>query len=170
MWFEMRREEMGFIGRASVVHTAEARVAAPRSAVFGAFVDPASWPSWFPSVRAVAYQTCAPYGVGTIRMAHVGITRWVEEIVAWDAERRWAWTVLRATVPLAMAQIESFEFADDGDGTRVRWTLALEPRLLTRFGLPFMGRTITRLLVRAAQNLEAHLRTGGIPVARATGS
>jgi carbon monoxide dehydrogenase subunit G len=169
MWFEMRREDMGFVGRAPVVHTAEARVAASRAAVFAAFVDPGSWPGWFPGVRAASYQTRAPYGVGTVRMAHVGITRWVEEIVAWDDGRRWAWTVLRATVPLAMAQIESFEFADDGDGTRVRWTIALEPRLLTRFGLPFMGRTLTRLLARAGRNLEEHLRTG-TPSVRATGS
>jgi uncharacterized protein YndB with AHSA1/START domain len=170
MWFEMRREDMGFVGRAPVVRTAEARLTAPRATVFRAFVDPASWPRWFPGVRAATYQTGLPYGVGTIRMAHVGVTHWVEEMVAWDDDRRWAWTVLRATVPLAMAQIESFEFTDDGTGTHVRWTLALEPRTLTRLGLPFMGRTMTSLLARAARNLDAHIRTVEVLAARAAAS
>lgn len=159
MWFEMRREDMGFAGRAPAVRTVEARLAVPRAEVFRAFTDAASWPAWFPGVRAASYGGPAPHGVGTIRQAHVGMTRWVEEIVAWDDGRRWAWTVLRATVPLAAAQIEAFEFADDGDGTCIRWTLALAPRLPARLGMPFMERTIARLLERAARNLEARLRT-----------
>jgi carbon monoxide dehydrogenase subunit G len=158
MWFEMRRENMEFVGRAPLVHGAEARLAAPRAEVFRALVDPAGWPGWFPGVRAVSYRTRAPYGVGTVRLADVGRTQWVEEIIAWDVDRRWAWTVVRASVPLATAQVECFELADDGDGTRIRWTLALEPRLIARLGAPFMGRTIARLLTRAMRNLDGRLR------------
>ena len=157
MWFAMRREDMGFVARAPLVHVAEAPVAAPRAELFRALVDPGGWPAWFPGVRTVTYETRAPHGVGTVRVADVGRTRWVEEIIAWDVDRRWAWTVVRASVPLATAQVESFELADDGDGTRIRWTLALEPRLIARLGAPFMGRTVSRLLARAMRNLEARL-------------
>jgi outer membrane protein TolC len=38
MWFEMRREDLEFLGRAPVVHAAEARVAAARAEVFAALV------------------------------------------------------------------------------------------------------------------------------------
>ena len=158
MWFAMRREDMGFVGRAPVVHAAEARLAASRANVFRALVDPATWPEWFPGVRAASYETRAPYGVGTVRVADVGGTRWVEEIIAWDVDRRWAWTVVRASVPLATAQVESFELADNGDGTRIRWTLALEPRLIARLGAPFMSGSISRLLARAMRNLEGLIR------------
>jgi carbon monoxide dehydrogenase subunit G len=158
MWFEMRREDLGFVGRAPLVHAAEARVGASRADVFRALVDPGGWPDWFPGVRAASYQTRPPYEVGTVRVADVRRTRWVEEIIAWDVDRRWAWTVVRASVPLARAQVESFELTDDGGGTRIRWTLALEPRLIARLGAPFMARTISRLLARAMRNLEARLR------------
>ena len=78
MWFDMRKESLGFVERAPVVHVAEAEVAARRPAVFGAFADPRGWKHWFPSVRDAWYASPPPYGVGTIREANVGGTRWVD--------------------------------------------------------------------------------------------
>lgn len=158
MWFDMRKEDLGFIGRAPVLHLSEGTVPAPRRRVFAAFTDPQSWPHWFPNVRAASYAGAPPYGVGTIRQAHVGSTHWVEEIVAWEDDAHWAWTVTRASVPFARAQVEAFEFSDVGDATRVRWTLALEPRLLARLGAPFAPRVIKRLFGRAMQNLSAYVQ------------
>ena len=158
MWFDMRKEALRFLERAPVVHLAEGTVTSPRARVFAAFTDPESWPHWFPNVRTVSYAGAPPYGVGTIRRAHVGSTYWVEEIVAWETDVRWAWTVTRASVPFARAQVEAFEFSDAGDATRVRWTLALEPRLLARLGAPFAPRVINRLLGRAMQNLNAYVQ------------
>jgi len=156
MWFEMRREDLGFVGRAPLVRVSEAALSAPRAAVFAALVDENGWDRWFPNVRAVAYRSAPPHGVGSIREANVAGTTWVEEILAWDGTR-WGWTVLRATVPLASALVETFEVADAGSGTRVRWTFAIEPRLLARLGAPFAGRTLQRVLERAMQNLDVYL-------------
>jgi uncharacterized protein YndB with AHSA1/START domain len=159
MWFVLRREEMGFIDRAPHVHVAEAVLAAPRGRVFSAFADPVGWPAWFPNVQAAAYLTPPPYGVGTIREARVSGTRWVEEMIAWDEGTRWAWTVLRASVPFAKAQVECFEFADaSGSGTRVRWTLALDPRLVARLGSRVAPAALRRILRRAAATLDARLQ------------
>jgi polyketide cyclase/dehydrase/lipid transport protein len=155
MWFAMRKEDLEFIERAPVVHVADTIVRAPRDAVFATLADASGWPRWFPNVRAAAYTSPPPHGVGTIREADVRGTRWVEEMIAWDVGTRWAWTVVRATVPFATAQVESFALDDADGGTRVRWTLALEPRLLGRLGAPFTGRAMTRLLRRAMTNLEA---------------
>jgi len=100
IWFELRRENLAFLGRAPVVHVAEADVAASRPA---------------------------------------------------------AWTVTRASVPLATAQVEAFELTETGDGTHVRWTLALEPRLLGRVSAPLAARTIPRLFRRAMDNLGTYV-------------
>jgi hypothetical protein len=67
-------------------------------------------------------------------------------------------------VPFAQAQVESFEFVEAAAQTRVRWTLALEPRLLTRFGAPLAGRMISRLLRHAMENLAAYLERNGASV------
>jgi uncharacterized protein YndB with AHSA1/START domain len=157
MWFPMRQEDLTFVERAPVVHVADAVLRAPRDAVFAALADAGGWPRWFPNVRAATYTSPPPHGVGSIREADVRGTRWVEAMIAWDVGARWAWTVLGASVPLATAQVESFELDDAGGGTRVRWTLALEPRLLARLGAPFAERTITTLFHRAMTNLEAVL-------------
>jgi uncharacterized protein YndB with AHSA1/START domain len=157
MWFPMRAEDLGFVERAPVVRVVEAELRTPPAAVFTALVDPSGWPHWFPGVRRATYTTPPPHGVGTIREADVGGTGWTERIVAWDAPRLWAWTVLQATVPFASAQVESFALEPTATGTRVRWTLALEPRLLARLGDPLAARTMRRLFLRAAANLDARL-------------
>lgn len=166
MWFEMRKEDLGFRDRAPVVHVAEAEVPAARVVVFMALVEPASWKHWFPNVRDVSYATPAPHGVGTVREANFSGTHWIEEMIAWDEPARWAWTVTRASVPFAKAQVESFELTEATGGTRVRWTLALEPRLLARLGSPLAARTIPRLFQRAMENLGAYLNrvpAGALP-------
>jgi carbon monoxide dehydrogenase subunit G len=168
MWWEMRRENLAFVDRAPIVRVSEAEVAGPRQAVFAALVDAHGWEEWFPSVREIAYVGPPPYGVGTIRRANVGGTWWIEEMIAWDEGRRWGWTVTRASVPFATALVETFELFDAGEKTRMRWTFALEPRLLGRLGAPFLGRSLRRVLGRATENLGAYLlRASAAPSAGA---
>src|SRR5262249_58341941 len=83
VWFEMRKESLGFLDRAPVVHVAEAVIAAPRKAGFGAIAEPRGRKHWFPGLREASYATPPPHGVGTIREANVGGTRWVEEMIDW---------------------------------------------------------------------------------------
>src|SRR5262249_12548465 len=124
---------------------------------FGAIAEPRGWEDWFPGVRAASYTTPPPFGVGTIRESDVRGTRWEEELIAWEEPTRWAWTVLRASVPFAQAQVELFEFLEAAHGTSVRWTLALEPRLLARLSAPLTGRMTSRLLRQAMANLATRL-------------
>ena len=156
-WFELRREDLFFLDRAPVTFTCEADVGAPRPAIFAALADPSTWSAWFPGVRRAWYPSPAPHGVGTVREARVGGTRWVEELIAWDADRRWAYTVTRASVPIAWAQVESFELEAHGAATRVTWKIACEPRLLMRLGAPAGPRVIRGVFARAMQNLGRYL-------------
>ena len=160
-WFELRKEDLSFLERAPVAFACEAEVEAPCAAVFAAFVDPTTWSSWFPGVREASYPSGPPHGVGTVRVAHVGGTRWIEELIAWDTETRFAYTITRATVPIARAQVESFDFEGAAARTRVRWTLACEPRLLMRLGAPIAPRVIRHVFHRAMENLRGHLASPG---------
>jgi hypothetical protein len=161
MWFELRKESLAFLENAAVVHTFEAVVAAPRSAVFAVIAEPCTWSSWFPAVRSASYDGEPPYGVGTVRRAHVGATHWVEEMIAWEPDIRWAYVVTRSSVPLARAQVESFVFNDAAAGTHVCWTLAFEPRLLARLGAPWTPRVVGRLFHRAMHNIEGYVLAHG---------
>jgi carbon monoxide dehydrogenase subunit G len=158
MWFEMRREGLSFVEHAPVLRATVAEIAAPRADVFRSLADAPGWARWFPNVRTASYTTPAPYGRGTIRVANVARTRWEEEIIVWDDGRRFGWTVVGASVPLATAQVELFELTDAPAGTAVRWTLALEPRLVARIGARFAEPAIRRLWQRASKNLEQILQ------------
>ena len=157
MWFEMRRENLAFVEHAPVLRATVAEVAAPRADVFRELVDAPGWTAWFPNVRTASYTTPPPHGRGAIRVATVAGTRWEEEVIACDDGRRFGWTVTGASVPLATAQVELFELTDSSSGTAIRWTLALEPRLVARLGARFAEPAIRRLWARATQNLQKML-------------
>jgi carbon monoxide dehydrogenase subunit G len=162
MWFKMRAVDLDFLGTAPRVYTVERSIAAPGSAVWDAFSDPTTWRYWWPGVTSASYGSSPkPYGVGTFREATVSGQRYEETIVAWDAGRRFAYYIDRATVPIAKAQLECTEMEDDGTGTRVRWTIACEPRLLMRLGSPFFRGIMDRMLARALARLDVYLRVEG---------
>jgi hypothetical protein len=167
----VRKEDMSFVERAPVRHVFTRVVAARRDAVFAAIADPTGWHAWFPGVRGARSASPPPYGVGTIREADVSGTRWVEEMIAWEPGRRWAYTVTDASTPLASAQVEVFDCDDvrDAPGTAgdasaartcVTWTLAIEPRLLQKIAAPIAPLVMGRLFARAMTNLESQLRGG----------
>ena len=156
MWFQLRSVEMDFLEQAPRIHIVESDVALPREVVWRAFADSATWQHWFPSVRSAAYLGEAPHGVGTTRISHVGRFRFEETMLAWDEGRRWAYRIDRCTFPLAKAQLECTDLEDRDGGTRVRWTLAIQPGPVLSLTPPaFFERTVQRLLERALQQLEA---------------
>jgi uncharacterized protein YndB with AHSA1/START domain len=157
MWFQMRKVDLGFLESAAKTYTVSCTLRAARRDVWAAFVDPATWPHWWPGVTAASYRGAPPYGVGTFRQATVSGQRYEEYIVAWDEGRRWAYYIDRATVPIATAQLECTDFEDDGHGTRVHWTVAHDRRLLLWLVGPLFPRMMQSLFQRAMANLDAYL-------------
>jgi hypothetical protein len=160
MWFEMREVGLDFLASAQKTYVVNRHVEAPRLAVWGAFADPTTWRNWWPGVVSASYgDSPKPYGVGTFREATVGRQKYQERIVGWEEGRRFAYYIARATLPIADAQLECTELADDGTGTRVTWTIAHDPRLLLRLSAPFFSRIMDTMLAKAMRSLELYLRT-----------
>jgi carbon monoxide dehydrogenase subunit G len=155
VWFRFRPVGLEFLETAARHRAVEAHAALPRDVVWRAFSDAATWHEWWPGVRSAGYRGEPPFGVGTIREADVGGFRMEETILAWDEGKRWAYRIDRSTAPIAKAQVEVTELADDGDGTRLRWTVALEPRLVMKLGGPLLEGAMRRMLDRALRNLAA---------------
>ena len=161
MWFTLRTVGMDFITTARRTYVVECDVKASRVDVWNAFVDPTTWHAWWPGVRSASYRGPKPYGVGTFREAAVSGQRYEEYVVAWEEGVRWAYYIHRATLPIARAQLECTEFEDVEDGTRVRWILAQDPRLLMWFVSPFFRRIMEGLFRQALARLDAYF---SIPV------
>jgi polyketide cyclase/dehydrase/lipid transport protein len=158
MWFKLRKVDLGFIASAGKTSVVECDLQAARRDVWDAFVDPATWPHWWPGVKSASYGGgTRPYGVGTFRQATVGGQRYEEYIVAWDEGRRWAYYINRATLPIATAQLECTEFEDHDTGTRVRWIVAHDRRFLLWLVGPLFPRIMRSLFRKAMANLDAYL-------------
>jgi hypothetical protein len=161
LWFEFQKVDLAFVASAERRYVAECDLESPLHAVWNAFVDPSTWRLWWPDLESASYPGAVPpYGAGTLRAATVGGHKYEETILVWDERRRWGYRIDRATVPIATAQVECTEFEDRAGATRVRWTLAQDPRLLMRCVGPFFPRMMQRLLHRACANLDQVLRKG----------
>lgn len=161
MWFVMREVGLDLLESAEHRYVTTRDVDASRADVWTTFADPTTWSAWWPGVAVASYRPQEnPFGVGTIRRATVNGQRYEETMLAWNEGVRFAYRIDRATLPLAHAQVECTEFEDrPGGGTRVRWTLAIDPRLMMRVAAPFFSGIIDRLFARAMAGLDAYVAT-----------
>lgn len=161
-WFDLRPVELDFLKDAPLRVEVEVETPLARGEVWAAFTNPGTWRDWWPRVREASYPDQAPpYGVGTLRRADVGGELFEETILAWDVGARWTYRIDRCTAPLAHAQVESTELADAaGGGTRVRWTLASDPKEGLRAAREALPGVLEALLAEALANLERHLARG----------
>lgn len=159
MWFVMREVGLELLETAEHRYVTTKDVAASRRDVWATFADPSTWPAWWPGVTAATYRPQGiPFGVGTMRRATVSRQRYEETMLAWDEGVRFAYRIDRATLPLARAQVECTELEDrPGGGTRVCWTLAIDPRLMMRIAAPFLPGIIDRLFVQAMAGLDTYV-------------
>jgi carbon monoxide dehydrogenase subunit G len=158
-WHALRPVDLDFEAKAEQVFRVEEQVAAPLERVWEAFADASTWNRWFPGVEWARYDGAGPAGVGTLRRSSVGGVQYEETMLVWDRGRRWAYRVDRSTAPVARAQLEITDFEPSPAGTRVRWTLAVEPLEKLGYmadGTPF-DRFLAHLFRDAMRGLEAYL-------------
>lgn len=159
MPFRLRPESPEFLTTASKIWRFERRIDVSQERVFDAIAaDPSTW-TWFPGFATGRYEGPGPHGVGSIREVRVGPSIYRETIVAWDRPTRWVYRVDSTTVPLAHALVEEWMVEADGNGSRVRWTFAVDPRTMFRVMGPLTPRVLGRVFRTAMRNLEAKLKS-----------
>lgn len=154
----LRAEPLEFLTTAPKRWTFEGGVGASPEAVFDAIsADPSTW-TWFPGFTTGHYLGAGPHGLGAIREIKVGPSIYRETIVAHDRPIRWAYRVDETTVPLAKALVEEWTVEAAGRGSTVRWTFAIDPRLMFRLIGPAASIVLGRVFRKAMTNLDAGLR------------
>lgn len=121
------------------------RIARPPAAVWEAIADHAGWTAWFPRMVAVEPGPVAE-GVGGTRRVDIGLLQADEEFLAWEPERRFAFTLTGASRPLLVSMVEDIRITPEGSSAcTVTYTMAVEPkgaRVLRPVVEPLLRKTI----------------------------
>ena len=123
----LRTIDDSFFDTAPIVVHAHVDVDASASAVFEALGSDRMW-SWFPGIDRLVWLTPRPHEAGCVRRLRVARAIEVEEeFYRWDENERATFRVTRADRPWLRALAEDFRLTAHGAGTRLTWTMAIEP-------------------------------------------
>lgn len=103
---------------------------------------------WCRILQEVRWTSPRPFGVGTTRevTALWGANRLREHYFRWEEGRRQSFRALESSSPLFAALAEDYLVEPRGaDACRLTWTIALEPSVLGRAGMP-LNRAILKTL------------------------
>lgn len=146
-----------WIDHAPVRASRSRRIGQPPSVAWAAIADHASWPQWFP--RMVSAEAAATgEGVGGSRHVDVGLVQVDEEFLAWEPERRFAFTVTASSRPGLVSMAEDVRLTPDGTGAcTVTYTIGMEPngaRYLRPVLEPVLRRALTDVLAGFASHVQ----------------
>ncbi|HEY9368982.1 SRPBCC family protein [Streptomyces sp.] len=150
----LRLVELDFASSAPVRLVFTADLAAPPAAVYRSLAEElADMPTWF---SAVASATPTDGGASrTVRLR--GGVRFQETIMAAEPGARYAYRIDETNAPGVRAMLEDWVLSPAGQGTQVRWTMAVDGpaacRLAFRLARPGVGKSFKD----AMRNLDRRL-------------
>jgi len=151
--------DLAFFDRAALRIVATTRLSASPARVFASFADPAAWPRWFPLLKSARWVE-GQSGVGAEReVVMKALGRFRERFIAWDPGRRFAFTMIGSTSPLATQLAEDYQLSADGTGTRVDWIMAATPTTIGKLAGGPTSLLMRRLFARGGRRLEQLLST-----------
>lgn len=153
----MTPRPLEWIDRAPVRASRSRRIGQPPAVVWAAIADHAGWPQWFPRLVGVEAGPIAD-AVGGTRRVDVGAAQVEEEFLAWEPERRFAFTVTSSTRSGLVSMNEDIRLTPDGDGAcTVTYTMGLEPRG-AKLLRPVLEPVLRKVLGDALAGLAVHVR------------
>ena len=132
----VEQKDLNWIERAPVSFSGSATTTASPEAVFAILADHERWPEWFPVLKKEEVLGPRREGVGTRRLATIPGGKVEELIIAWDPGQRFAFTATVVSPGIVRALLEDCRIERARSGTRVTYTMYLEPVSVFR---PLMG-------------------------------
>jgi carbon monoxide dehydrogenase subunit G len=156
---------LDFLTAAPVKKTLQINFAHPPEVVFAAIAqDPAGWGSWFPGFSHTGrYVTPDPQGAGSVREMQMRSSTLRETVLAWDAPSRWAFYISGGRIPGVRRLAEDYRIEAQPGGSRLTWTIAIEPAPLARPVAPLVLALGASSLRKAGANLDRLLSEGYRP-------
>ncbi|HEX2160556.1 MAG TPA: SRPBCC family protein [Thermoleophilaceae bacterium] len=152
----VRPVDDSFFETAPLVVPVTVEFASSPTEVWEALGSDAMW-SWFPPLDRLRWLTSRPHVEGAVRVVRVARLFTIEEhLYRWEEGRRATFHVVSSTRPVLDALAEDFVLEPTASGTRLTWTLALDPKLP---GARRLGPLLAPLLKPGNRRAIAGLRT-----------
>jgi hypothetical protein len=110
---------------------------------------------WCRILQDVSWTSARPFGVGTTREVNAlwGTDRLRERYFLWEEGRRHSFYVVETTAPLFRRLAEDYLVEPLGEGScRFTWTIAAEPSVLGRLGMPVNRALLKTLFTDTARH------------------
>lgn len=154
MWFKVRASDVTFAESSRKHFAYDFTVPAPPRDVFDLITRPETLSSWMPDYKAARWTTSPPAGVGSIREVKLTTIAVHEKILVWEPGERFVFTIVRASVPILKRMVEDFRFDAVAVGTRVRWTIAYQPKLIASALEPLLAPRFAKMFEKSATRLS----------------
>lgn len=154
MWFKVRASDVTFAESSRKHFAYDFTVPAPPRDVFDLITRPETLSSWMPDYRGARWTTSPPAGVGSVREVKLTTIAVHEKVLVWEPGERFVFTIVRASVPILKRMVEDFRFDAVAVGTRVRWTIAYQPRLMASALEPLLAPRFAKMFEKSATRLS----------------
>jgi uncharacterized protein YndB with AHSA1/START domain len=154
---EMTPRPLEWIDTAPVRASRSRRIAQPPATVWAAIADHAGWPAWFPRLREVTPGPVAD-AVGGTRRVDMGPAAADEEFLAWEPERRFAFTLTGSSRPGLRSMVEDVRLTPDGPSAcTVTYTMGVELPAAAVLR-PVLQPVLRKVISDALAGLALHVR------------
>ncbi|MBL8786877.1 MAG: SRPBCC family protein [Deltaproteobacteria bacterium] len=155
MWFKVRASDATFVEASKKHFVYDFRVEAPAADVFAWVTAPEHLGRWMADLKAARWVTGSPHGVGSVREVQLKTIAVHERVLAWEPGERFVFTIVRASVPILKRMVEDYRFEATGtSSTRVRWTIAYQPRTLAMPLEPLLAPRFSKMFEASCAKLS----------------
>ncbi len=110
---------------------------------------------WFDDITGAEWLSNEKECVGAVRQVNLKTMKVKEHFLKWENNKRFAFYLEAASLPLINAMIEDCQFNDVGDGRcEFNWNIYYQPTFITGLLLPIIRPVYTKMFEKAINDLE----------------
>ena len=147
-WFQLVESDDGFLRSAPFRYENSVEVPASPERTWELLTADDTLVSWTRLVTNLRWLSSRPFGVGTVReLTLLGLLTGREKYFCWEEGKRNSYSVVALSLPGIRRWAEDYTVEPTPSGSRLTWTLAIEPVPLLK-PLLLAGNPITSVVTR----------------------
>lgn len=154
---KMTPKGVDFVKNAPVTLSKSIEINAPIEKVWNVIDDTPNYTEWFPGVRWGKFEIESETGMGAKRLAQLNNIKYYEEMIAYNPNKEWGFTMLEATNGMCKSISELISLEDLGNGkTKVTYQGGYEFNGFFRLLSGILKRSVNKIWDGALNGLKGY--------------